>query len=174
MRIKIHSFKWLLFLLTLFLGMMYVMRRTGGIVGELSGGQGILDLTFAVSPQAAGEALARYSRRGAMFYRYAFLSVDLVYALVYCTFYRSAIGYVCEMLSAGEKTVKILGALPVVGMAGDIIENNILFILLSPGGGGEWLYLPLMVFNIIKFVFVYISLAVVLGGMLCLIKKRLS
>ena len=174
MRIKVNSYKWVVFLLFLFLSMMFFMRWTANTVNQLSGGQRILDLTFAVSPEITNKALDSYNPQAAGFYRYIFLMVDFVYAMTYCTFYRSAISYFCSRLSVTDEKARVLTSIPMIGMIGDIVENNIIFLLLSPVNRPEWLCIPLMLFNAVKFIFVYTSLAIVLGGFICLIKKRLS
>ena len=48
-------------LLCLFLGMMTVMRMTAANVARLSGGQGIIDLTFGISPERVRAALTKYN-----------------------------------------------------------------------------------------------------------------
>lgn len=174
MKCRIHNFKWVLFLLSVFLVMMFIMRKTAAEVGRLSEGQGILDLTFAVSPECIKSALGRYSPIGAAFYRFVFLWVDFIYAMTYCTFYRSAIGYFCDESGVDEHTDIVLTSLPLIGIFADILENNVMFIILSPNTENYGLYATFTVFNIIKFLFVYASLAVTLGGFLCLLKKRLS
>lgn len=174
MKRRIHDIRWVLFLMTFFLIMMFMMRKTAAEVGRLSDGQGIIDLTFGITPDRISEAVSRYSPTGAAFYRFVFLWVDFIYAMAYCTFYRSAIGYFCDEIGVEESTDKLLTAFPLVGMGADIMENNILFFILSPNNENTAIYGLFTFFNFIKFVFVYLSLAIVIGGLLCQLKKRLS
>ena len=160
-------------LLGIFLAMMALMRVTAAGVAQLSGGQGIIDLTFAVTPSQIGQALAGYNDAARAYYQWAFYSVDMVYAMAYCTFYRCAIKSVCERCGLNCKVGELLPMLPIVGAAADLLENTVMFILLS-GGRAEALMWAFTVLNVIKFVFVYSSLAIVVGGALWLIKKRLS
>ena len=169
----VHSFKGLAMLLVIFLSMMAVMRITAAKVGQLSGGQGILDLSFAVTPDKIISAFAGYTKAAGEFYRWVFLSVDMVYALAYCTFYRCALKTLMYRLGAGTKMSTFLVLMPVIGMISDLLENTVMFILLS--GSRAWILCAMFtVFNVIKFVFVYSSLAIVLGGIICLIKKHFS
>lgn len=170
---RTHGLLGLGILLGIFLAMMALMRVTAAGVAELSGGQGIIDLTFAVTPSKIRQALAGYNEAARSYYQWAFYAVDMVYAMAYCTFYRCAIKSINERLGAGEKAELILPMLPVVGAVADLLENTLMFILLA-GNRSEALMWAFTVFNVMKFVFVYSALAIVLGGGLCLIKKRLS
>lgn len=170
---RTHGILGLGILLALFLGMMALMRVTAANVKTLSGGQGIIDLTFGISPERIRSALSGYGKKAAAFYQWVFLSVDMVYAFAYCTFYRCTIKSLLERLGAGDRASVILPLLPVVGMTADLLENTVMFILLSSSTATA-LCGVFTVLNIIKFVFVYLSLAIVVGGALCLIKKRLS
>ena len=174
MKRRIHDIRWVMFLLSIFLVFMFVMRKTASEVETLSGGQGVLDLKFAVTPDKISEALKCYSPVGRAFYRYVFLWVDFVYVLIYCTFYRSAIGYFCDEYGVEESTDRLLTTLPLVGAFSDILENNVLFFILTPNCENTLLFGILTLLNIIKFVFVYISFTITLGGFIWLAKKRLS
>lgn len=168
-----HSLAGVSVLLGIFIAMMVLMRITASQVAQLSGGQGIVDLTFGITPGKINSALSCYGKTAAAFYRWGFYAVDMVYALAYCSFYRAAIGYVAERLDVSARAKEMLPILPVVGMAADLFENTVMFILLSGSGSGALMW-SFTVFNVIKFVFVYSSLAIVVGGAVCLIKKRLS
>ena len=170
---KTHGLLGLGILLAIFLGMMALMRTTAAQVEKLSGGQGIIDLTFGITPPKISSALSGYGRTAAAYYRWGFLLVDMVYAFAYVTFYRCAIKAVCERCRIGGRAGEILPMVPVVGMLGDLFENTVMFILLGGNRSGLLMW-AFTVFNIIKFVFVYSSLAIVVGGTLWLVKKRLS
>ena len=162
------------FLLCVFLVMMVLMRVTASHVANLSEGQGIIDLTFGIPPEQVRAALTRYTPAAVMCYRYLFLSVDLVYALSYVSFYRCAIRAILTKVGAGRNMLAVMTTLPVIGMTADLFENTALFLLLGQEDISELLCMLFTVFNIIKFLFVYSSLAIVIGGLVCLIKKRLS
>lgn len=171
---NICSWKGMGLLLCLFLGMMLFMRLTAAQVERLSGGQGIADLTFGISPSEVSASLSRLGDTAARFYRFGFLAVDLVYALAYCTFYRGALRFVTDKLGISAGKRRALTALPVIGMCADLLENTVLFTLLGMSERPALLCTAFTVFNIIKFVFVYSSLAALTGGLLCLAKKHLS
>lgn len=158
------SLKYTLLLLGLFLAMMLVMRFTAGRVAAFSDGREIIDLRFGISIRETSDAIAGYTERGALLYRFLFLAVDAVYALCYCAFYRNAIRYFCTRKDMNTAARSLLVSLPVIGMTADLLENTVLFILL--GGKSQPVILcgAFTVFNFVKFVFVYLSLAAVLIG----------
>lgn len=170
---KTHGILGLGILLAIFLSMMALMRFAAADVQMLSGGQGIIDLTFGITPSKISSALSGYGKRAAMYYRWVFYSVDMVYAFAYVSFYRCSIKSIVERCEIIGRAGELLPMIPVVGMIADLFENTAMFILLS-GSRSEVLMWAFTVFNIIKFVFVYSSLAIVLGGVIWLTKKRLS
>ena len=174
---KTHGLLGLGLLLVLFLGMMALMRTTAAQVAQLSGGQGIIDLTFGITPPKISSALSGYGRTAAAFYQWGFYAVDMVYALAYGSFYgsfyRCAIKSVCERCGISGGAGEVLPMIPVAAVTADLLENTMMFFLLAGSRSGMLMW-AFTVFNIIKFVFVYSSLAIVVGGALWLAKKRLS
>ncbi len=170
---RTHGLFGLGILLMIFLAMMALMRLVAGDVKTLSGGQGIIDLTFGITPGRIKEALSGYGSKAGAYYRWAFYSVDMVYAFAYVSFYRCSIKSIVERCGIKGRAGELLPFIPVVGMVADLLENTAMFILLS-GSRSAVLMWAFTVFNIIKFVFVYSSLAIVIGGAAWLIKKRLS
>ena len=170
---KTHGLLGLGLLLAIFLGMMALMRITAAQVAQLSGGQGIIDLTFGITPAKISSALSGYGRTAAAFYQWGFYAVDMVYALAYGSFYRCAIKSVCERCGISGGAGEVLPMIPVAAVTADLLENTMMFFLLAGSRSGMLMW-AFTVFNIIKFVFVYSSLAIVVGGALWLAKKRLS
>ena len=170
---KTHGIFGLAVLLVIFFSMMALMRFAASDVQRLSGGQGIIDLTFGISPSRISAALSAYGRRAALYYQWVFYSVDMVYAFAYVSFYRCSIKSIVERCEISGRAGELLPVVPVIGMIADLLENTAMFVLLS-GSRSPVLMWAFTVLNIIKFVFVYSSLAIVLGGVICLIKKRLS
>jgi len=168
------TFRRVMVLLGIFLSMMALMRFTAGRVAVLSQGQGVIDLDFGISIRETADAIAGYTASAAKFYRFVFLSVDLVYALCYCAFYRNAIRYFCFRTGASEYGTALLGSLPVIGMAADLLENTVLFLLLGAGSQPLLLCGTFTVCNFVKFVLVYLSLAVVLIGAVRCTAKMLT
>jgi hypothetical protein len=68
---------------------------------------------------------------------------------------------------------EILPMLPVAAVTADLLENTMMFFLLAGSRSGVLMW-AFTVFNVIKFVLVYSSLAIVVGGALWLTRKRLS
>ena len=170
---KTHGLLGLGILLAIFLGMMALMRITASQVAALSGGQGIVDLEFAITPERIRQALSGYGRAAAAYYRWGFMLVDMVYAFAYCTFYRAAVTTVLYRCGVRYEVRSRLAMMPVAAMIADLFENTVMFILLGGNRTGVLMW-AFTVFNVIKFVMVYASLAVVIGGTLWLVKKRLS
>jgi len=173
MQRKTHGLFGLGILLAIFLCMMALMRLTAAQVELLSGGQGIIDLTFAVTPSRISAALSRYGRTAAAFYQWGFYAVDMFYALAYGTFYRCAIKSVAERCEMRGRAAEILPMLPVAAVTADLLENTMMFFLLAGSRSGVLMW-SFTVFNVIKFAAVYSSLAIVVGGAVWLLKKRLS
>lgn len=173
MQRKTHGLLGLGILLAIFLGLMALMRTTAAQVAQLSGGQGIIDLTFGITPSKISAALSRYGRTAAAFYQWGFYAVDMVYALAYGTFYRCAIKSVVERCGLRGRVGEILPMLPVAAVTADLLENTMMFFLLAGSRSGVLMW-AFTVFNVIKFVLVYSSLAIVVGGALWLTRKRLS
>ena len=169
-----YSFRGVMVLLVLFLSMMGMMRYTAGIVYKLSGGYGIIDLTFAPTPDHTAAALMSLNESAAKFYRWVFLSVDFVYVLAYCTFYRCTLRYMLQKNHAALHIINRLTMLPVIGGIADLAENTLIFIMLGTGSVPTAVCVMLMIFNVIKFLFVYSALMIVIGGTLCQLRELLS
>lgn len=160
-------------LLCLFLGMMVMMRMSASKVAELSNGVKVLDLRFAMSPSAVRETITSYNSASVAFYRWMFLTVDAVYIMAYCTFYRHMLRFLrCEWIE-GHKIPEYAPLLPLVGAFADLCENMAVFSMLGgvvdPGISSFFCFC-----NTVKFLFVYLSFFIVIGGTVCLVKERLS
>lgn len=169
-----HNFKGVMVLLVLFLSMMGMMRYTAGIVQKLSGGYDIIDLKFAPSPSYTASVINFLNDKAAAFYRWVFLTVDFVYVLAYCTFYRCALRYMLQKNRAALHIINRLTLLPVIGGIADLAENTLIFIMLGTASAPTAVCVMLMIFNVIKFLFVYSALMIVLGGTLCQLRELLS
>ena len=170
---KTHGLFGLGILLLIFLGMMALMRLTASQVAQLSGGVGIIDLTFGITPAKISSALSGYGRTASAYYQWGFYSVDMVYAMAYATFYRCAVKSIIERTGMGGRKSELLPVIPVAAAVCDMLENTVMFFLLS-GSRSVGLMWAFTVFNIAKFILVYSSLAFVVGGAVWLLKKRLS
>ncbi len=169
-----HSLAGIAARLVMFLAMMALMRFTADQVKYLSCGQGIIDLHFAPLPTYTAAALSSLTPKAAWFYRWGFFSVDMVYILSYCTFYRCAIRYLLQKCPVSTALSEKLMFLPVIGGTADMLENTTLFMMLGSGDYPAITCTMFMIFNIIKFVCVYASLKVVVISSLYLLKRRFS
>ena len=167
-----HTPKGIILRLVLFLAMMAVMRFTANEVRTLSGGQGILDLCFLPSPLYTAAALSRFTGKAARFYQWIFFSVDMVYVLSYCTFYRCALRYLMQRCPVSEHTADMLILMPVIGGTSDLLENTVLFIMLGYGSAPMGMCALFTMFNTVKFLFVYASLIAVILGTVYVIRHR--
>ena len=167
-----YSFKGILFRLCLFLAMMTIMRLTAFHVGQLSGGQGILDLCVLPTPSFTATALSRFSGKALLFYRWVFFAVDLVYVLSYCTFYRYAIQYLMQKGPVSANIAEKLAFMPIIGGISDLLENSVLFLMLGMKSYPVWICVLFLLFNTVKYLFVYTSLGAVICGILYRIKYR--
>ena len=163
----------LVFLLVIFLLMMRLMRSAAGGVAALSDGQGIIDLSFGISPARTAKGLSVLTPGSAEYYRRIFLAIDCEYAFCYCMFYMYAVGLFLKKAGAPQKAAKLLPLMPAIGAVSDLAENTVLYIMLSKGVS-DALCFAFSVFCMVKFIFVYASLITSSGGLLWAIKKRLS
>lgn len=159
--------------LCLFLGMMLIMRITASTVAALSGGSGVIDLDFGISPSRVMATIASYNDASTVFYRWIFLLTDAVYIMAYCTFYRYMLRFLRRECKAGSKIPEGSLKLPLIGAFADLFENMAVFSMLG-GVSGLGISSFFCFCNTVKFVFVYLSLFIVIGGIICLIKERLS
>ena len=169
-----HTFKGILLRLVIFLAMMALMRYTAAQVKTLSGGQGIIDLYILPSPSFTAAALSRFTGKARFFYQWGFFSVDMVYVLSYCTFYRCAIRYFMQRCPVNESTEEKLAFMPVVGGTADLFENTVLFFMLGSGSAPAAMCTLFCLLNTVKYLFVYASLITVIVGAVYTFRHRCS
>ena len=161
--------KWKHFFLRLFcfLCMMAIMRYTALQVKVISGGTSVLDLSLGNSVEHIRQTLIGLGHDGRMFYLSHFLVVDCIYAMVYATFYFCSILFLLHKNEIRKKRVYIFSVLPIAGMFFDWLENFSLRFLLVNGTTEQVVWCMLFrESNILKFLFVYLSLLVVVLGIL--------
>lgn len=162
------KWKHIFLLLFSFLCMMAFMRNTALQVKEISGGTGVLDLNLGNSVEHIRQTLIELGYDGRMYYLKYFLVVDCIYAMVYATFYFFSIIFLLHKNEIRRKRVYIFSVFPIVGMFFDWLENFSLSSLLVNGTTEtvvDWCML-FRVSNIMKFLFVYLSLLLVVLGIL--------
>ncbi|MBR1391602.1 MAG: hypothetical protein IJ567_09235 [Lachnospiraceae bacterium] len=172
-----YRIKWkhIFVLLVIFLCMMAFMRYTALQVKVVSRGTGVLDLNVGNSVEHVQQTLMELGYDGRMYYLKHFLVVDGIYAMVYAIFYFFSIRFLLHKNEIRRKRVYLFSVFPIVGMLFDWLENLSLSFLLVNGTTepATWCML-FRVSNILKFLFVYLSLLiVVLGNLGLLFTKRL-
>lgn len=161
------KWKHIYLLLFSFLCMMVFMRYTALQVKVISGGTSVLDLNLDNSVQHIRQTLIELGYDGRMYYLKHFLVVDCIYAMVYATFYFFSIIFLLHKNEIRRKKVYIFSVFPIIGMFFDWLENLSLSFLLLNGTTESLAWCMLFrVSNIVKFLFVYLSLLLVVLGIL--------
>ena len=65
-----------------------------------------------------------------------------------------------------------LAFMPIIGGISDLLENSVLFLMLGMKSYPVWICVQFLLFNTVKFLFVYTSLGAVICGILYRIKYR--
>lgn len=164
-----YKIKWkhIFLLLFSFLCMMAFMRYTALQVKIISGGTGVLDLNFGNSVENITQTMIELGYDGRMYYMKHFLVVDCIYAIIYAMFYFFSIIFLLHKNKVKRNIICILSILPIVGMLFDWLENISLYFLLVNGTIESKMWcMILRISNIVKFLFVYLSLVLVVLGIL--------
>ena len=160
----LDKIKWkhIFLLLLCFLCMMAIMRHTAAQVKNISGGTSILDLNFGNSPQHISHTISTLGEAGRKYYQTHFLIVDFFYAMVYALFYFWTILFLLHKNQIRKKSLFNACIFPIVGMLFDWLENLFICLLIKNWTNQSELLCTLFnISNIIKFLFVYLSLLVV-------------
>lgn len=165
----LDKIKWkhIFLLLVSFLCMMAFMRYTALQVKVISGGTSVLDLNLGNSVEHIHYTIIALGNDGRMYYLKYFLVIDGVYAMVYATFYFCSNLFLLHKNEIRKKKVYIFSVFPVAGMLFDWLENlSLCFLLVNwTTESAVWCML-FRVSNIMKFLFVYLSLLLVVLGIL--------
>lgn len=150
-----------------FLCVMVFMRYTALQVKIISGGTSVLDLNLGNSIEYIQYTLTELGYAGRVYYLKHFLVVDCIYAMVYAAFYFCSILFLLHKNEIRRKRVYNFSLFPIVGMFFDWLENISLSFLLLNGTTESVAWCMLFrVSNIMKFLFVYLSLLLVVLGIL--------
>lgn len=161
------KWKHIFLLLFSFLCMMAFMRYTALQVKEISGGLSVLDLNLGNSVEYIRQTLIELGYDGRMYYLKHFLVVDGIYAMVYATFYFWSILFLLHKNEIRRKRIYIFSVFPIVGMFFDWLENfSLSFLLVNWTTESVAWCMLFRVSNIMKFLFVYLSLLLVVLGIL--------
>lgn len=171
MRYKLlYKIKWkhIFLLLFSFLCMMAIMRYTALQVKEISGGISVLDLNLGNSVEHIQQTLIELGYDGRMYYLKHFLVIDGIYAMVYANFYFWSILFLLHKNEIRKREYIFFSVFPIVGMLFDWVENlSLSFLLVNWTTESVAWCMLLRISNIIKFLFVYLSLLSAILGFLC-------
>lgn len=161
------NWKHMLLLFICFIGMMTVMRYFASQVQVVSGGAGIIDLTFGNSVDNVWQTMEALGEDGRNYYLTRFLVIDCVYAMFYAAFYVCSILLLLQKNKVRRKGMYVISILPVIGMCFDWLENlSLAFMLTNWTAKTTALGIMFIVSNVMKFLFVYTSLLVVVLSLL--------
>jgi hypothetical protein len=162
----------ILILLVIFISMMVCMRYTAAQVKKISAGIAILDLNFGNSIEFIRQTITLLGESARNYYLTKFFVVDGFYSLTYAAFYAITLLFLFNKIGIKKKIVLCLPILPIIGMLFDWAENLSFGIAIK-----YWdieitsLYVFGNICTIIKFIFVYSSLFLVVSLLICFIVK---
>lgn len=173
------KWKHIILLLIMFVCMMTFMRYIAAQVKYISRETGVLVLQLGNSVENILQTMNALGDNGRRYYLTRFLIVDYFYAIVYAAFYFCSILLLLCKNGIRKKSVYNLCLFPIIGMLFDWLENIFLrFIILNWTSRPVVLCILFVVSNLIKFLFVYLSLLLVIIGILryfiCKAKKGLK
>lgn len=173
------KWKHIILLLIMFVCMMTFMRYIAAQVKYISRETGVLDLQLGNSVENILQTMNALGDNGRRYYLTRFLIVDYFYAIIYAAFYFCSILLLLCKNGIRKKSVYNLCLFPIIGMLFDWLENIFLrFIILNWTSRPVVLCILFVVSNLIKFLFVYLSLLLVIIGILryfiCKAKKRIE
>lgn len=149
-----------------------VMPLIGGLMQGGQGGIQPLDLMMFQTPDKLFAMIEKYGESTRIFYRNAELTADIIYPIVYLFFFSLAISWLFQRGFAPTSSMRKLNVVPVGAFIFDLLENLTIVTLLSmfpsqPIALG-WL---LFLFTSIKWLFAFISIALILIGLVMALKN---
>ncbi|HZV70810.1 MAG TPA: hypothetical protein VFG10_14745 [Saprospiraceae bacterium] len=120
---RISNWKTLLGLLIIyFLFPSVWFRHAGEKISQLAGKEiGPVDLTFGFNPKRTLQMIEDYGEAGRTYYRFVEMTIDIIYPIVYCTFFAVLLTMIYRSLLRGP--VKYLNMVPFAAMVFDFLEN---------------------------------------------------
>jgi hypothetical protein len=133
-----------------------------------------IDLMFFYTPKIVYTEIASYGDYLRLFYRTVNLTVDLVYPIVYTLFFSLLITWLFKKGFAPNSRMQMLNVLPFGTLLFDLLENFCIVIMLliypaTPVNLG-WITL---IFSMTKWVFVGISIILVVTGIVAAIVNQI-
>lgn len=164
-----------LFLFLLDVVMMgYIMPVASGILALAANNSVLpLDMLFFYTPAEAFAMLEKYGTAGRALYMKIELTVDLLYPIIYTLFFGLLISWLFQRAFSPDSKVQKWNAAPVGTWFFDLLENigivSLLAIYPSQPAALAWLT---MLLGLIKWAFAFLSIGLVLVGLIGAIRNR--
>ena len=162
---------WLVFILFLLDGffMGYVMPS----IGTTMNSTGPIDLLFFYTPQTAYGMVAAYGEQVRAAYRVTELTVDIIYPIVYTSFFSLLITWLFKKGFPAESKIQRLNVVPFGAWLFDLFENlgivTMLSVYPSTPTGVSWLT---TIFTMVKWTFAGAGGLLILVGLVMAVKNK--
>jgi hypothetical protein len=168
---KLHSWTtgWRVILLLIADALMagYIMPLAGGIMALAANNHVTpLDLMFFYTPAQAYEMMDKYGEAGRAIYLKIELTADIIYPIVYTLFFGLLISWLFQRAFRPDSRMQKLNVMPVGAWFFDLLENMGVVSMLGmyPAKPAILAWLTMLV-GLIKWVFAFASIALVLIGL---------
>lgn len=172
---KNTNFKLCLLAFILFMTSMFIMRNSAKELENITNGLGIIDLTIGWNLHDVSRHLGALGEEGQEYYKNTFYCIDFIYPIMYGLFYSLTILYVSKIYGIKNKILNMLPWLPIIGLLFDWSENLIVISMLQDITNIGNLQITLFnIFNIGKFICIYISLFIIVSISILNVIKRIQ
>jgi hypothetical protein len=169
-----HTKGWRMLVLFLldaaFMGLILPMAE--GLMKMDSGGPGPIDLQIFYTPAKAYEMISSYGEYGRSFYRNIELTVDLIYPIIYTLFFSMLITWLFQRGFSPSSRMQRMNVVPFGAWLFDLLENIGIVSMLSIFPSTPVALAALTsVFTLIKWLFAFASMLLVLVGLVMALKN---
>jgi len=145
----------------------YIMPLAAGIMA-LAANNSVtpLDLMFFYSPDKAFEMIEKYGEAGRAIYLKIELSADIIYPIIYTLFYALLISWLFQRGFKPESKMQKWNVMPVGAWFFDLLENvgTVSMVSMYPSQPAILAWVT-MLFGLLKWAFAFISIGLVLIGL---------
>jgi hypothetical protein len=125
-----------------------------------------LDVMFFYSPAQAFAMIEKYTQAGRIFYMKIELTMDILYPVIYALFLSLAITWLFQRAFQHESKMQKWNVAPVGAWFFDLLENvGIVTMLAVHPHQPTWVAWLAMLFGLLKWGFVFLSIALVMVGL---------
>lgn len=147
--------------------MVYILPLTAGILAFAANNHVVaLDLMFFYTPAEAFAMIEKYGPAGRAFYMKVELSADILYPIIYTLFYGLLISWLFQRAFKPDSKMQKWNVTPVGAWFFDLLENlSIVFLLAAYPSQLALVAWLTMIFGTLKWAFAFLSIGLVLIGL---------